>query len=69
MQLILTRAYINITILQFCDNLYANMDLNYSCVYVILHPCMHAHPDTFNCIVPDNEIQSCCDRPQAVLQN
>ena len=29
---------------------------------------MHAHPDTLNCTVPDNEIQSCCDRPQAVLQ-
>ena len=56
MQLILTRAYI--TTLQFCDNLYANKDLNYSCIYSILHPCMHVHTDTLNCIVPDNNICS-----------
>ena len=52
MQLIL--AYI--TTLQFCDNLYANLDLNYSCIYVILHPCMHVHSDTLKSIVPDNKM-------------
>ena len=68
MQLILTRAYINITTLQFCDNLHANMDLNYSCVChpSYLYACTTRYIKLYCTWQQDVQI-SCWDRPQAVL--